>query len=319
MINSYIFFRTDRIGDFLVSAILLKAIKRSDPNSFITVIASKKNYYYIKNIDFVDEVILFPSKFIEKSLFYLKFFLKKFYFIGILDGKKRSIYFSFITRSKLKFLFTTKSFYKTFLKSFFNKVFFSDDHISKIDEIKSLLKLINLDFLNEDLKIIDKKKVLEKKFFLPFSNKYILFHFDEKWIYDDYISEYTNIEPSNDDLISFINLLLITSNKKIIITTGMNCPKILNDVLDNKLNSNIKIFKKLDFFDLENLISKCSLLISCHGSVSHVAAALEIKQIDIIDKKKLEFYSKWTAHFRNYSPIYRKKFSELSKEITKLL
>lgn len=34
MKNKYIFFRTDRIGDFLLSAILIKSIKRSDKNSF---------------------------------------------------------------------------------------------------------------------------------------------------------------------------------------------------------------------------------------------------------------------------------------------
>lgn len=34
MKNKYIFFRTDRIGDFLLSTILIKSIKRSDKNSF---------------------------------------------------------------------------------------------------------------------------------------------------------------------------------------------------------------------------------------------------------------------------------------------
>ena len=106
MINKYIFFRTDRIGDFLMSAILIKSIKRSDQLSQITVVASKKNYAYIKNFDFVDEVILFPESYLFKFFFYLKFFLKKFHLIAVLDGKKRSIYFSLITRSKNKFLFT---------------------------------------------------------------------------------------------------------------------------------------------------------------------------------------------------------------------
>ena len=85
------------------------------------------------------------------------------------------------------------------------------------------------------------------------------------------------------------------------------------------LNSRVKVYKELDFLNLESLISKCKLLISCHGAVSHVAAAHQIKQIDIIEKTKLNFYSKWTAHFRNYFPIYRKKFSTLTDEIIKLL
>ena len=109
--NKYIFFRTDRIGDFLMSAILFKSIKRSDHKSKIIIVASKKNYDYIKNIDFIDEVILFPETFIKKFLFYFKFFLNRFYLVGVLDGKKRSIYFSFLVRSRFKFLFTFKKFY----------------------------------------------------------------------------------------------------------------------------------------------------------------------------------------------------------------
>ena len=73
MTNRYIFFRTDRIGDFLLSAILIKSIKRSDKNSFITVVASKKNYFYIKNFSFIDEVILYPDSFLLKIFFYLRF------------------------------------------------------------------------------------------------------------------------------------------------------------------------------------------------------------------------------------------------------
>ena len=58
MINKkYLFIRTDRIGDFLLSAILIKSIKRSDKGSIITVIASEKNYNYIKKFPYVDEVI----------------------------------------------------------------------------------------------------------------------------------------------------------------------------------------------------------------------------------------------------------------------
>ena len=46
--NQYLIFRTDRIGDFLLSAILIKSIKRNDPNAFIKVVASESNFDYIK-------------------------------------------------------------------------------------------------------------------------------------------------------------------------------------------------------------------------------------------------------------------------------
>ena len=130
---------------------------------------------------------------------------------------------------------------------------------------------------------------------------------------------YTNIEPLKDELISFIDLLLTITNKRLVITTGIRSPNILNDIINIGLNSRVKVYKKLDFLDLEILISKSKLLISCHGSVSHVAAAHQIKQIDIIEEKKSNFYSKWTSHFRNYNSIHRKSFDQLSLDIIKLL
>ena len=296
--NKYLIFRTDRIGDFLLTAILINSIKRNEPNSIITVVSSEKNYNYIKSFNFVDEVILLKNNFFDKIRLIKKLRKTYYEFVILHDSKNRSSRIS--------------SFLKFGLKIKPN----SNSNISYIEIIKRILSELNFNFIDLDLNTL-KQRIYNS---LDYSNRdFILFHFDEKWIYSDYISEYTNIEPSKDALISFINLLLITSNTELIITTGMNCPNILNDILDNNLDSRIKIYKKLEFLDLESLISKCKLLVSCHGSVSHVAAAHQIKQIDIIEEKKLNFYSKWNAHFRNYTPIYRKKFSELTKEIIQLL
>ena len=45
----YLIFRTDRIGDFLLTAILINSIKRNNPQSYIIVVASENNYDYIKS------------------------------------------------------------------------------------------------------------------------------------------------------------------------------------------------------------------------------------------------------------------------------
>ena len=66
---------------------------------------------------------------------------------AVLDGKKRSIYFSLITRLKNKFLFTYKYLYKNIFNSFFTKIFYDNDSISKISEIKELLKLLNFSLI----------------------------------------------------------------------------------------------------------------------------------------------------------------------------
>ena len=55
--NKYLIFRTDRIADFLVSAILLRAIKKNDPKSHITIISSSRKYSYIKGFKDIFKVL----------------------------------------------------------------------------------------------------------------------------------------------------------------------------------------------------------------------------------------------------------------------
>ena len=78
--NNYLFFRTDRIGDFLLSAILINSVKRNDPTSHVTVVCSSKNYDYIKNFNIVDEAVLYPEgSFLEKIYFIKRIFFQKRY------------------------------------------------------------------------------------------------------------------------------------------------------------------------------------------------------------------------------------------------
>ena len=298
MVNKYLIFRTDRIGDFLITAILIKSIKRNDPNSYIQIISSKKNYDYIKSFKIVDEVILLNKGLINK-LKLIKKLQKSFYkTIIVHDSKKRSKIISF------------------FLNKNFLIIPNINQSLSYFDDIKKILKLLNFTFYDSDLNTLDQKDKIIKKD-IKFTNNYLVFHFDEKWIYDQYISRYINIEPTYNEFFSLLNSIIYKTNKKLIVTTGLYAPKILNSIKDKNLNSKIFFQDNMNFFDIENIIEKSDCLISCHGAVSHVAAAMNVKQIDIIDKTYN--YSKWTEHFRNYNSLNRKPFNELSDNIIELL
>ena len=297
--NKYLIFRTDRIGDFLLTAILINSIKRNDPHSIITVVSSIKNYEYIKSFKLVDEVVLLENNFFNKIKLIKKLRSIFFNHIIIHDYKKRSLRISF------------------FLK--YRSIIVLDHNLnnSYIDGIKEILSKLDFNLNTSDLNTLNLRHYNLSKFYAD--DDFILFHFDEKWFRNDYIKKYTYIEPTETELISFINLLLLKSNKKVVITTGVKSPIILNNLHENNFQNKVKIYKKLNFFDLENLISKSNLLISCHGSVSHVAAAYNVRQIDIIEGNKSEFYLKWTRHFRKYHFLNREKFSELSKKIAEFL
>ena len=298
VVNKYLIFRTDRIGDFLITAILIKSIKRNDPNSYIQIISSKKNYTYIKSFKMVDEVILLNKGFINKVKL-IKKLQKSFYkTIIVHDSKKRSKIISFFLNKNLLIIPNI------------------NQSLSYFDDIKNILKLLNFTFYDSDLNTLDQRDKIIKKD-IKFTNNYLVFHFDEKWIYDQYISRYINIEPTYNEFFSLLNSIIYKTNKKLIVTTGLYAPKILNNIKDKNLNSKIFFHNNMNFFDIENIIEKSDSLITCHGAISHVAAAMNIKQIDIIDKSY--DYSKWTKHFRNYTPLKRKAFNELSIDILKLL
>ena len=81
MNNKYLIFRTDRLGDFLISAILIKSIKENDPNAHITIIASKSNFFYIKTFPYVDDVFEFKNSLFSKIVLFFK--LRKYVFKNI--------------------------------------------------------------------------------------------------------------------------------------------------------------------------------------------------------------------------------------------
>ena len=243
----YLIFRNDRIGDFMITAILIRSIKRNDKKSYITVVASKKNYKYIKSFKFIDRVILFEKDFFNyiKIIKYLRSFF--FDYLILHDNKKRSLFISQFLRFKKKIKVEKKK--------------------SHIKNITYILKKLNYRLNESDLNTLDKR--IFKKIKLPF--KYVCFHFDEKWFNKKYISSYADIEPSKNELEKFLKKLIKIFKTNIVVTTGFKTPKIKELFSFN--NKNIILFDKIDYFQLEYVISRCKFLISCHGFVSHLAAA----------------------------------------------
>ena len=292
--NKYLIFRTDRIGDFLVSAILIKCIKINDPSANITVIASDKNYYYIKLFPYVDRVELLNNNFLSKIILIFKLFKYRYKNIILHDNKKRSKLISFFLRYNKKISIE------------------NTQKVLHIEIIKNILKQMNFNYFDEALNTLDHHKKNNAN-----DKGLIQLHFDEKWIFNDYIKKFIKIEPTEIELINFIKMIIKKSRKKLLITTGIRLPKIMKKIKPLLRELEIEIYEDLNSYHLEKITSKSSILISCHGAISHVAAANNIRQIDIIDKSY--DYGKWTAHFRNYKPLYRDSFNFLSKKIVELI
>ena len=139
---------------------------------------------------------------------------------------------------------------------------------TQLDIIKIVCKKINLNYSNECLDFMSDRQYNNK--YMPFKS-YIQLHFDEKWIHDYYIKKYINIEPSEKDLINFINAI-ISRDKNLIITTGKYPSLKLENIMDKINNKKVKIFKDQSLQELENIVFNCDLLITCHGWISHIAS-----------------------------------------------
>ncbi|MDX9813761.1 MAG: glycosyltransferase family 9 protein [Sulfurimonas sp.] len=60
--------RHDKIGDFVVSLPLFKAIKEQYKDVKLTALVSKINYEFAKSLNFIDDVILYDKNSLEKTL-----------------------------------------------------------------------------------------------------------------------------------------------------------------------------------------------------------------------------------------------------------
>lgn len=328
--KKFLIFRTDRVGDFILSSIIIKSIKRNEPKSHITVISSEKNYEYIKKISFVDKVIKYPNNFYTRILFFYKIFVESFDFVLCLDGKKRSILACIINRSKFKIISTTKKIYKIVFFTLRKNMILSNEFDSRISEFKHILDKMNYDFVEEDMNIFENEDIITDKNYLRDISlqSYILLHLDEKWITENYRSKkgIRNFLPINADvenIYDFIKKIIFKSNCDVFISSGENTNRLINELKQkfNKKNiidynkRKIIILENLNYFDLKFIIKKANLIITCHGSPSHVASAFNTKIIDIFDEKTKNFYEFYTKHLRNYNYVFRQDFKSMSMKI----
>ena len=337
----YLIFRNDRVGDFLITAPLIKSIKRNNPDSHISIVSSEKNYKFIMEINLVDKIfILNTKKKFDKIKLILE--LKKYIFdtIIVADKKNRSIIISLFLNAKNKVFNVSKNFHYKFLRVIGKKVLLDNDK-QVSTSIKDLLeqncKLLNCKLIESDIHFFKpnefKNKFLHNNLFDWSKKNFLLFHYDEKWEIDNYsknfskASSFTDININENKFFNFISRLSEKKLSNILITTGTIDTKIIN-YLKNKLikineslyelNLNDKklyLFINQNFFEIAHLISKSSAFISCHGAFTHIASNYKIKIIDIIEKEKLVHYNRITNHMKNYNYVYRDDFDILSNKI----
>ena len=326
----YLLFRTDRIGDYIFSRILIESIKKKNDKNIIDVVSSKYNHAYIKT--FKDNRFVYPfDKYDLKLLLnnFIKINSQKYDYIIILDGKRRSIFYSLLLSAKYK-IAVLKDFRPNFLlKFFFNKYFINTELTYQYDNFLSLCNYLdlkiphNLDYFNNHLIKDDKYKT--------FTKNSLVLHLDEKWFEGFYHHDYVYMNLNDKNFINFIKCIFKKFKKKIVITTGSKKIDILEKIISKHFKKKTKniyysktylkkltLIKKTNFYELESITKNCSILICCEGAISHVSHALKKDTIALVNKQNLKTANYWTNHMPKIKLIYRDSLEKLCIQINNI-
>ncbi len=321
-------FRTDRIGDFIISCPFIISYKKKNPHNKITVVSSEYNFKYISNFEFIDKIIPLKNenKFFPKLLILIQIILllrkDNFKDIIILDGKNRSFFISLFLKGKKSIFLQSRGI--EFFSKIFRYMYVVNYQIQ--NQLKNLSFLANLNNFNIDKDNIDIYKNYKFDRNFSFDKKYIIIHLDEKWFRKYYYNDFTDINPNSDQILLFINKIIDKTKNQydIILTSGSKKLDIINDLvegfvyLENDniykkkiLNSSIIYIPNTTFNDLENLVKNSSFLITCEGGISHASHNFGIETIAFYQKNRLQHMLFWTGHMGKLSIFERKSMNDL--------
>ncbi len=320
-------FRTDRIGDFIISCPFIKSYKKNFPKNQIKLISSEYNFNHIDKFEFISKTVplkgktkLFPKLIILiKMIIFLR--KNKYKDIIVLDGKARSFFISFFLKGNKSILLQSKKL--IILGKFLGyKTVINNEIQSQLKNFSFLANLIGFKISNKNPNIYDLVQ-LPKNFILQKS--YVILHLDEKWYSNLYYSDFTDINPDSNQIDFFIKKILniLDDNFDLIVTTGNKKIKSLNEHVLNFTTIDNNVFKKIinnrtilylndiSFDQLASLVSKSSLLICCEGAISHLSNNFNVPTLALYEKRRIQHTTFWTGHMNKISLFERKKMNDL--------
>lgn len=264
--------RHDKIGDFVVTLPLFKAIKEQYPKTKLTALVSKVNFEFAQEIDFIDDVILFDKNDLSKTQKEIK--SKKFdasisAYIDITLGK-----ILFKSRIKKRVAPATK-----IAQLFFNKrVKQKRSKVEKtewqynLDLAKKLFPDIKLDFTRPllDMNVIKEKRVV---FHAGFGGSS-----DGNLTLDDYI----NLARSIKD-----------SDYEIAFSFGPDDEKS-KEYINKNIDFEATIFdSKISLYEFTKYIASSYLFVSTSTGPMHLAGATNTKTLSFFGDSLFASAKRW--------------------------
>ena len=266
--------RHDKIGDFCVTLPLFKAIKEQYPNTKVTALVSKVNFEFAKNIEFIDDVILYDKNDLEKTLQTIK------------DKKFDASISAYIDTALGKMLF--KSGIKTrvapatkIAQIFFNKrVSQRRSRVEKtewqynLDLAKKIFPDIKLDFTRPLLKLDVQKE------------KRVIFH-----------PGFGGSSDGNLSLDDYLNLARSISNSsyEIVFSFGPD-DGVSKEYIEKNLDFKATIFdSRISLYEFTKYLACSSLFVSTSTGPMHLAGATNAKTLSFFGNSLFASSKRWAT------------------------
>ena len=297
--------RHDKIGDFVVTLPLFKAIKEQYPTTELTALVSKINFDFANSLDFIDDVILYDKNDLNKTLKSIK---SKKFDVSIscfIDTSLAILLFK--SRIKKRVAPATK-----IAQIFFNiKVMQRRSKVEKtewqynLDLAKAIFPNIKLDFKRPLLNLDVKKE------------KRVIFHAGFGGSSDGNLSldDYLNLARSIKD-----------SEYEIVFSFGPDDEKS-KEYIESKLDFKATIYNsKGTLLDFTKYIASSTLFVSTSTGPMHLAGATNSKTLSFFGDSLFASSKRWATmsdkskqnNFTvgaNYSQEEYKKIEKRLKEI----
>lgn len=309
--NKFLIFRTDRIGEVMLSTVAVRAIKNSIPASSVSYAVSGYSRPILENINDIDEIITFETK-DNKSIFFkafrLSLLLRKFNFDAaiILNPHKASHLAVFMAGIPIRVGFKRKwGFLLT--RGIEDNRDKGEKH--ETEYTMDLLRLIGVNgkVSFPDIKIEEKENV--KKFLhennIHYYKPVVLIHPgtsnpDKMWGKDNFSSLIRKIK---DSLGSDVILLGDVSERQ-----------LANDIIALSGNKALNSAGEFNLDELIFLISKSSVFIGNDAGPMHIAEAIGIPLVAIFVQNGPGIDSKRWGPISERSVTLQKNKDDISVE-----
>ena len=266
--------RHDKIGDFLVSLPLFKAIKEQYPSTKLTALVSKINFDFANSLDFIDDVILYDKNDLNKTLKSIK-------------SKKFDVSIScFIDTSLAILLFKSRIKKRVAPATKIAQIFFNIKVMQRRSKVEKTEWQYNLDLAKAifpDIKLDFKRPLLNldvKK------EKIVIFHAGFGGSSDGNLSldDYLNLARSIKD-----------SEYEVVFSFGPDDEKS-KEYIESKLDFKATIYNsKGTLLDFTKYIASSTLFVSTSTGPMHLAGATNSKTLSFFGDSLFASSKRWAT------------------------